>query len=107
MRSRRASRGCARPLNCGVRRQLVKGNWTPVGVVAEGQRIDVGGLNLWSCEWLRTDEPEVLLPHPQYQQQEHRFSVYDVRLDGKVVRFAAAEVSPNVYAFYVRQRGLG
>jgi hypothetical protein len=75
--------------------------WTPVGIVAEGEPIEVGGENLWNREWVRANEPEVLLPHPQYQQQRHRFVVYEASCSGTVVRFAVAEVSPNVYAFYV------
>lgn len=75
-------------------------NWTAVGVVAEGQRVDVDGLDLWSLEWVRTNEPDVLLPHPVHQQH-HRFSIYEIRQRDTAIRFAVAEVSPNVYAFYV------
>jgi hypothetical protein len=75
--------------------------WTVAGIVTEGQPIEVAGQNLWIHKWVKANEPEVLLPHPQYQQQSHRFVVYEAACGGTVVRFAAAEVSPNVYAFYV------
>jgi hypothetical protein len=79
----------------------VSARWMPIGVVAEGQPIDVKGLNPWQCEWKQTADPIVELPHPNYPAQQHTMNVYEITDGNSTVRFAAAELSPNVYGFYV------
>jgi hypothetical protein len=46
------------------------------------------------------DEP-VELPHPAYPNQRHRMSVYEIESGGRRIRFAAGELSANVWGFYV------
>ena len=72
-----------------------------VGVAVEGQPIAVGGLDPWQLQWKRTDEPEVELPHPSYPGQMHVMGVYEISDGRRTVRFAAGELSANVYGFYV------
>ena len=74
--------------------------WTSTGIVSEGEFFSVSGENVWSYKWLKAEDV-VQLPHPIYPTQTHRFSVYRVERPAGEVRFAAAEVSPNVWAFYV------
>ena len=74
--------------------------WTIAGMVAEGEPFVVDGGDVWSHKWLRTEDDAVQLPHPAYPVQLHRFSVYEIQRSSGAVRFAAAEVSPNVWAFY-------
>jgi hypothetical protein len=71
-----------------------------VGVVAEGQQIDISGLNPWSYDWTRASAPPVELPHPHYQTQRHLMRVFEIASEVGTVRFAAAEVSAGVWAFY-------
>jgi hypothetical protein len=74
--------------------------WTAVGVVAEMQPITIGGVNAWDREWKSIDRP-VTLPHPIYLSQHHEFSVYRIDADGRDIVFAAGELSPCVWGFYV------
>ena len=75
--------------------------WQAIGVVTEGDRIDIGGLNPWQFEWRQVRDEPVELPHPSYPRQRHRMSVYEIGGPRHRVRFAAGEVSANVWAFYV------
>ncbi len=77
-------------------------SWKPVGVVAEGQPIRVGGLNPWNFEWHRMPADPVDLPHPSYPDQTHRMLLYEITSEGKSVTFAAGELSMNVWGFYVQ-----
>jgi len=76
-------------------------NWKAVGVVAEGQSIQVGDLNVWDHRWARKSDDPVELPHPAHPHQRHRMFIYEVSAGGKKVTFAAGELSANVWGFYV------
>src|SRR5215471_19544641 len=59
------------------------------------------GLNVWDHEWKGVPWPRLELPHPSYPWQRHSMSVYEITANGKCVRFAAGELSANVYGFYI------
>ena len=75
-------------------------NWNPLGVVFEGNPIDVGGLNPWQHDWHSIDAPTLVLPHPTNPSQRHSARVYELKTGDSIVRFAAAELSANVWGFY-------
>jgi hypothetical protein len=75
--------------------------WTPVGIVIEGNAIAIGGLNPWDFEWRQVREEPVELPHPAYPNQRHRMWVYAIENSGRKIRFATGELSANVCGFYV------
>lgn len=75
-------------------------DWVAVGVVSEGQAIRVEGVNPWSFEWQQLDETPIELPHPSYPNQRHSMWIYEIVAHGKLVRFAAGELSANVWGFY-------
>jgi hypothetical protein len=75
--------------------------WRAIGVVIEGRPIRVRDLNVWDYTWTRLPEPSVELPHPSYPSQLHVMDVYEIRTNGEHVRFAAGELSANVWGFYV------
>jgi len=74
--------------------------WGVIGVVGEGEPISVGGLNPWSYHWQQVEANPIELPHPHYGSQMHRFWIYEIEGSEILVRFAAGEVSANVWAFY-------
>jgi len=83
-------------------------HWRNVGIVMDDQPIHVDGLNPWQHEWQTTDQPDIELPHPSYPNQLHRMTVYQIANGTKMVVFAAGELSPNVWGFFVpdgTQRG--
>jgi hypothetical protein len=75
--------------------------WKQLGVVEEGDALEVSGSNIWSGKWVALNAPPVRLPHPTYIEQTHNFRLY--RFENGVTNFdfAAAELSPNIWGFYV------
>jgi hypothetical protein len=76
-------------------------NWKVVGVVVEGERINIGGVNPWNHEWKATEQEPVRLPHPSYSSQMHTMHIYQIETAGRFIQFAAGELSANVWGFYV------
>lgn len=76
-------------------------DWIVAGIGHEGYPIMIHGLNPWNFEWQQVDPDPVELPHPAHPLEKHRFWVYEIELQGKSVRFAAGELSVNVWGFYV------
>jgi hypothetical protein len=75
--------------------------WKTVGVVYEGDPIWIGGFNVWNHKWNLLKGPALELPHPSYPSQRHSMSVYEITAGGERVRFAAGELSANVWGFYI------
>jgi hypothetical protein len=75
--------------------------WKSVGVVVEGQPIRIAGLNVWEHAWNRVEQPRLELPHRSYPSQRHAMTVYEIAAGGEPIRFAAGELSANVWGFYV------
>lgn len=76
-------------------------DWNAVGIVVECGPITIGGLNPWAFTWHQVQDEPVELPHPTYPNQRHLMLVYEIESDGHRVRFAAGELSANVWGFYV------
>jgi hypothetical protein len=81
-------------------RRLAGGRWAAVGVVSEGSPINIGGVNPWYYDWESLDA-DVELPHPSYPNQRHRIGVFRISVDGRMILFAAGELSAGVVGFYV------
>ena len=79
------------------------GGWKPIGAVAEGRPIWISGVNIWEHVWNKTGDTSLRLPHPSYPSQLHAMSVYEVTTGERRVRFAAGELSANVWGFYEPQ----
>jgi hypothetical protein len=75
--------------------------WKPAGVVAEGQPISIEGLNAWDHRWEPRGDEAVDLPHPSYPEQRHRMRVYEMEGSAGRIVFAAGELSPGVWGFFV------
>jgi hypothetical protein len=77
------------------------GQWRPlhVGVANDAVRID--GIELWKHTWHSAGLPQVPLPHPAHPSQMHHFDIFDAGTQAYNRRFAAAELSNNVWGFYV------
>ena len=77
--------------------------WVVVGVVTEGEPIDVGGITPWDFDWTRTSDEAVMLPHPQHSAELHRLWIYRIAVGDRCVVFAAGELSANVWGFYAQR----
>lgn len=76
-------------------------SWKSVGVVVEGDHINVCGVNPWNHEWKKSEKELVQLPHPSHPHQIHTMEVFEIETAGRYILFAAAELSANVWGFYV------
>lgn len=74
-------------------------DWTPVGIVFDGDPIEVDGINPWLYAWRSTGE-RAQVRHPAYPTQVHEVDVHEVTVDGRTIRFAAGELSNTVWGFY-------
>lgn len=75
--------------------------WRAVHVGFANDGLEIGNLGVWIQTWRATTQSPVELPHPQHPTQLHLFNCYEIAEERHVVRFAAAEVSNGVWAFYV------
>lgn len=80
---------------------LGKINWKAVGVVIEGQPVRIRDVDVWDHTWTQLKEPSVELPHPSYPLQLHSMNLYEINAGGERIRFAAGELSANVWGFFV------
>lgn len=74
--------------------------WRAVGVVLDGDPIDVHGLNPWEHSWRDTGE-HVAMRHPSWPTQVHRMPAYTMTEGTRTVTFAAGELSNQVWGFFV------
>jgi hypothetical protein len=75
--------------------------WCDVHVGFEGDDLRIGGVEIWKQDWRDIDQKPIELPHPSYRHQRHQFHVYEVGDVENPVRFAAGELSPLVWGFYI------
>lgn len=87
----------------GLRKvSTVRSRWRFVGSSGRDP-VTIDGIDILGNEarWESTGEPaRVIDPH---YGAEHTFSVFRLRVDGRVVEFAAGEFSAGVYGVYVRE----
>ena len=74
--------------------------WRVLTVVSEGSPVVIGGRDVWTVKWRDTGQ-QVELDHPSYPGQSHSFRVFTAGPLWPSARFAAAELSANVWGFYV------
>ena len=75
--------------------------WRSVHIGFSDDGLKIGGQPVWKQEWRPSGEPSLMLPHPAYPDQSHRFDIYAIGESRKRVRFAAGELSNGVWGFYV------
>jgi len=75
--------------------------WQLACVGFQIEPIEIGGMDVWKLEWRPVKADPVMLPHPDYPQQIHRYFVYEIGGLAHPVRFAASELSNGVWGFYV------
>jgi hypothetical protein len=91
-------------MDVATRNDDVSPGWMPVGVVFDGQAIDLGGVDPWANgtkDW-RPLGLRIVVSHPAYPHQRHRADTYEISTPvGRVVTFAATELSNGVWGFFV------
>ncbi len=77
--------------------------WVHVATSLEGEDKKIKDVEIWEQEWEPMEGEVALVKDPNYGQT-HRFSVYRIQKDEKVVEFAAGEFSNGVWGFYLRNK---
>ncbi len=75
-------------------------SWKPVGVAFHGQHLAIGGVNVWGIKWGEPAPETHVFANPNLPEETHEFQQYTAQLTKRDLTFAAAEVSPKVWAFY-------
>ena len=96
--------------------------WRFVASSGESQRVEImPGHNVWDHKWrsvMRNPPPptgnEFEDTFAKYERANvidprygatHVFSVYDITIEGRAVRFAAGEFSNGIFGFYLPEEG--
>jgi hypothetical protein len=74
--------------------------YTHIGI--GGDYATIHGLRVWKHKWRQVSTETVALPHPTHPTQIHDYRIYEIGDSLRPVRFAAAELSNNVWGFYIQ-----
>jgi len=74
-------------------------NWREAAIGFSIEPILIAGHNVWEQKWRQVMSDPVLLPHPDYPRQIHRYLVYEIGDQANPVRFAAGELSNGGLGF--------
>lgn len=72
--------------------------WHFAGAGQDGYVI-LFGKNIFDYRWNNTHK-SVTVKDPLYNQ-DHRFGIYEVEIDGEIHKFAAGEFSNGIWGFYI------
>lgn len=78
-------------------------NWVYHDIGVEGQTKLIKEIDIWLFDWGVMEERSLKIPHPQHPNQNHYLTCYCIKVDGKIIEFAAAEVSNMVWCIYVAE----
>jgi hypothetical protein len=75
--------------------------WRQFHIGFEMAPLEIGGADVWKQKWRPVEGERPLLSHPAYPEQMHRYHVYEIGDNSMPFRFAACELSPGVWGFYI------
>lgn len=73
-------------------------NWKHIATIADGQKYEIDGLNIWDCKWKFTGE-KISVKDSLYGQV-HTMNVWEIEDGRKKVKFSAGEFSNCVWGIY-------
>jgi len=76
-------------------------DWSYLTTVADGEPLEIEGVNVWEGKWHSTGDQPIIVPHPNYPSQRHELYPSFIEVGGKKILFAAGELSNCVWCFYV------
>ena len=77
----------------------IETTWRFVASSLDGQSLLLDGLDVWKYKWLETGE-RVTVTDPKYHQ-EFCFSVFEIQVEARTLRFAGGEYSNCIWGFYL------
>ena len=81
-------------------------SWKLLHIGPVGQRVLIGGVNVWERTWKTQGEGTVSVKHPAYPEQQCRLNRYFIEAAGKAHQFAAGEISPGVWLLFAPNKDL-
>ena len=75
-------------------------SWVFFDSCADGERLEIQGIDVWQCKWVRCDGEMAVVRDPHYQERRE-FEVYTLVQGERRVRMAAGEFSNGIWGFYV------
>ena len=75
--------------------------WKFLKLLADGDPLEIGGVDIWASEWKSSDIDTFEAPHPSYPNQMHKMKPCVIEKNDETILFAAGEVSNCVWCFYV------
>ncbi|MHA6719774.1 hypothetical protein ACX40Y_10030 [Sphingomonas sp. RS6] len=75
-------------------------HWRTAHIGAPHDRMKIGGVPIWQRDWRWIDRRTVRLPHPLKTSETFSFMVCEVGSRNEPIRFAAAQIEPDIWAFY-------
>jgi hypothetical protein len=76
-------------------------DWQFAGSSKQGEPFEIQGVNVWGQGWQVEPGEEAQVNDPVYGQG-FIFKVYSIQDDQGPIKFAAGELSPGEWGFYVR-----
>ena len=76
--------------------------WNSSITIVEGEKYYIDGLNIWEYQWRSTRE--YFFKKDPVRQMSNKITIYEIENEGKLVRFAAMEVSMNVWIVYTNYK---
>jgi hypothetical protein len=73
--------------------------WEYLGHCPDGQKLLIGGMNIWDQNWISTNE--IITKDDPVYHQEHDYRVYIIKKeDNSEIKMAACEYSNCYWGFY-------
>ena len=76
-------------------------HWRSVHLGKRGDRLRIQGVHVWEEQWRWVERRTIYLPHPLHTTESFSFMICEVGSTRNPVRFAAGQVAPDLWAFYV------
>lgn len=73
--------------------------WKHVKTIADGERFELNGLNIWDYKWHNTGYT-IIVKHPNYEHQQHIMTIYEIDNGNTKISFAAGEFSMCCWGIY-------
>ncbi|SHN01452.1 hypothetical protein [Mucilaginibacter sp. OK098] len=73
-------------------------NWNGCATIADGERYEIEGVNIWDFKWRATGDK--FTANEPVRGLNYNITIYEITERGKSIRFGAAEVSNNVWIVY-------
>jgi hypothetical protein len=76
--------------------------WNCSATIMESKKYYIDGLNIWEHQWKSTRE--YFLKKDPVRQINDKVTVYEIKNEGKLIRFGAKEVSRDTYLIYTHYK---